>query len=180
MHIAYIIIIRTFTSGNMLSHLTLFCDAGLFIPANAFQRWKTGIMEQYVIMTNQTSKHFETRRKVCVTRRGPRLNKKCVWFVICIYAYSDICCVIYEKHTRYVHKTTVNTLGTLCKHRYCLHELFTENLHYTIGTTICWDVVKSRIPGWWVFISFPWRKHRQTCFSQNATIFKELIPSDIP
>ena len=111
MHIAYIIIIRTptFTSRNMLSHLTLFCDAGLFIPPNAFQRWKTGIMEQYVIMTNQTSKHFETRRKVCVTPLGLKLNKKCVWFVICIHAYTDIYCVIYEKRTWYVRKTTVNT-----------------------------------------------------------------------
>lgn len=103
------IIIRTFTSRNMLSRLTLFCDAGLFIPPNAFQRWRTGIMVQSVIMTNQTSKHFETRRKVCVTPLGLKLNKKCVWFVICIHAYTDIYCVIYEKHTWYVRKTTVNT-----------------------------------------------------------------------
>ena len=108
-NIAFIIIIRTFTSGNVLSHLTLFCDAGLFIPPNAFQRWRTGIMVQSVIMTNQTSKHFETRRKVCVTPLGLKLNKKCVWFVICIHAYTDIYCVIYEKHTWYVRKTTVNT-----------------------------------------------------------------------
>ena len=96
-NIAFVIIIRTFTSGNVLSHLTLFCDAGLFIPPNAFQRWRTGIMVQSVIMTNQTSKHFETRRKVCVTPLGLKLNKKCVWFVICIHAYTDIYCVIYEK-----------------------------------------------------------------------------------
>ena len=36
--------------------------------------------------------------------------------------------------------------------------------------------MESRIPGWWVFISFPLRKHRQTIVSQNATIFKELVP----